>query len=202
MAADRATANIDGILLGMARGVAPVVLVQEHGKASWNAAVLAGAAERGLVDDSRLAVALAWKDTADSVLAQALILRGCQAVADGEDQHRVAAQWLESLRKQGRTFETDWAEDAWLHIGKSASQRAREDIPGIDQSWAQVDMADHMLAYIEPWVGPAPRLREWACSAACALPNTLRSFRRGRLRWEAARIREAREVVENVTKNL
>lgn len=202
MAADRATANIDVILLGMARGVAPHALVREHGAANWNAAVLTGAAERGLVSDPHFATALVWEDTADSVVAQALILRGCHAVADGEDQHRVAAQWLENLRRQGRTFDTERAESAWLKIGQVASQRAREQIPGIDQSWVQVDMADHFLAHLEPLAGPAPKLREWACSAACALPNTLRAFRRGRLRWEAARVREAREVVENATKNL
>ena len=202
MAADRATANVDVILLGMARGSAPQALIDQYGKTEWNAAVLVAAAETGLVPDTQLFEALAHEDTQDGVLARALILRGAQAVERGEDPHRSAALWLDTIRRLGRHFDTQQAEDSWLHVGQAASRRAREDIPGLDRSWSQVDVADHLLANLEPFVGLAARLREWACSGACALPNTLRTFRRGQLKWEAAKVRGSREVIENTTKEL
>ena len=134
--------------------------------------------------------------TADNAAASLMFL-------DNDAAARVLAT-LERLPdvRGAAIFDTQQAEDSWLHVGQAASRRAREDIPGLDRSWSQVDVADHLLANLEPLVGSAPRLREWACSGACALPNTLRTFRRGQLKWEAAKVRGSREVIENTTKEL
>lgn len=197
----RPSQHADAILLQVKQGTPIPAILNEYGKAEWNAAVLVAAAENGMFEQTMLADMLAHKETAEPVLAKSLVLVCAQAVAKGEDPHMTAAGWVEAVyRKRLRQTDLKSATESWLNLAVRASQRMKQEHTGKQNPWIQADMIDHLLAILEPLLGEADSLRAWACSQDCALPNTRAAFRRGKLRWEAAKARATYQSHEHKKK--
>ena len=183
-------AQVDQLLLDMGRGLEPGVLVEIYGTEKWNQALsLAGAGNqaRGIPDDI-LMDALAYKSTLIQTVAHALCNRVWRAAQEDNPVEKFAAWAVSELSGRGVVLDSPEAEDAWLELGQTYSQHARAPNYG-GLGWTRVDAADHLLAALEPHVGLATKLRKWACSGQCALPNTLLAFRRGQIRINAAKAR-------------
>lgn len=193
-AGDSLSARVDQLLLDLGRGVDIDVLVEVYGHDDWNAAVLLAAAGKQVdtgeadIPQDILIQALASEHTTPFTRAQGLVHRACRISLDGGFAAKFAFAAVVQLKQLGVELGNGQGELAWLELGKRHSRQAKDpNYQGL--GWAQVDAADHILAALEPHVGPAPELRKWACSADCALPNTLLAYRRGQLKINAAKAR-------------
>lgn len=183
-------AQVDQLLLDMGRGLEPGVLVEIYGTENWNQALSLRGAEnqfRKMPDDIFID-ALAYKSTRARTVAYALGHRVWRAAQEDNPVEKFASWAVSEISGKGVVLDSPEAEDAWLELGQTYSQHAREPNYG-GLGWTRVDAVDHILAAVEPHVGLATKLRKWACSGQCALPNTLLAFRRGQLRINAAKAR-------------
>jgi hypothetical protein len=199
---DRANAAAIAVAHGLSMGRPPGVLLAEQGVEAWNAGVLMAAAEphhgHWPVDDGPLLDALAHPATTDTVRAHALLARAVTRTQQGEHPQTAAAVGVEGMVARHVDFTSEETAQAWLTLGQANSRMARERPDDLPLAWEQIDVADHQLAALEARLGPAPTLRAWACSSDCALPKTLLAFRRGQVRIEAARARDARALAADL----